>query len=109
LETIFDETGLQVERLSMGGGIAKSDEACQIQADLVGIPIIRPAFTETAARAAALLAGLGADFWPTLFDLPSLPGKATIFEPNISIDRRDAGYAQWQRAVEKARGWDESV
>ncbi len=107
LETIFAETGLQVDQLSMGGGIARSDEACQIQADLVGIPIIRPAFTETAARAAALLAGLGAEFWPTLADLPSLPGEATTFEPTISADRRDAGYAQWQRAVEKARGWDE--
>jgi len=109
LETITAETGLRVERLSMGGGISKSDLACQIQADLVGIPIIRPAFTETAARAAALLAGLGAGFWPALSDLPPLPGEATIFEPNISAGRRNAGYLHWQRAVEKARGWDESV
>ena len=94
--------------MSLGGGIAKSDEACQIQADLIGIPIVRPAFTETAARAAALLAGLGAGFWSNLADLPPLPGEHTTFEPRLSIDQRDSGYAHWQQAVERARGWSEA-
>jgi glycerol kinase len=105
LETIEAETGLQVEQLSMGGGIAKSDEACQIQADLVGIPIVRPAFTETAARAAALLAGIGAQWWPTLADLPPLPGSYSRFEPRLTIEQRDAGYAQWQQAITRISGW----
>ncbi len=108
LETIATETGLRVERLSLGGGISASDEACQIQADLIGIPLVRPAFTETAARAAALLAGLGAGVWPTLADLPPLPGDYTTFEPRLSADQRDAGYARWQRAVERAQGWSEA-
>jgi glycerol kinase len=107
LETIAAETGLQVEQLSLGGGISKSDEACQIQADLIGIPVVRPAFTETAARAAALLAGLGAGWWSTLAELPPLPGNSTIFEPRLSAEQRDAGYAHWQQAVERARGWQQ--
>jgi glycerol kinase len=107
LETIAAETGLRVEQLSLGGGIAKSDEACQIQADLIGIPIIRPAFTETAARAAALLAGIGAGWWGTLADLPPLPGASTTFEPRLSAEQRDAGYARWQQAVARARGWQQ--
>ncbi len=107
LETIAAETGLRVEQLSLGGGISKSDEACQIQADLTGIPIVRPAFTETAARAAALLAGLGAGWWSTLAELPPLPGDSTTFEPRLSSEQRDAGYARWQRAVERARGWQQ--
>jgi glycerol kinase len=105
LETITAETGLVVERISTGGGIAASDEACQIQADLTGIPTIRPAFTELAARAAALLAGLGAGLWPGLDQLPPLPGQATVFEPIIADDERDAGYARWQAAVARARDW----
>lgn len=105
LETIAAETGLVVERLSMGGGIAKSDEACQIQADLLGLPIVRPAFTEMTARGAALLAGMGAGWWPTPADLPPLPGRATIFEPRLSTAQRDHSYTIWLRAVEHARGW----
>lgn len=105
LETIQAETGLRIEQLSMGGGIAKSDEACQIQADLLGISIVRPAFTETAARAAALLAGLGTGWWSNLEELPPLPGQPTIFEPQFSRDQRDAGYATWQQAIQLARGW----
>jgi glycerol kinase len=105
LETITAETGLVVKQLSLGGGIAKSDEACQIQADLVGIPLIRPAFTETAARAAALLAGLGSGFWSDLTDLPPLPGEQTVFEPRLSAAQRDRSYHRWQQAVERAQGW----
>ncbi len=106
LETIQAETGLQVERLHLGGGVSASDEACQIQSDLLGIPTIRPAFTETTARAAALLAGLGLGTWRDLAALPPLPAGCTLFEPRLSAERRDAGYLAWQRAVERARGWE---
>jgi glycerol kinase len=108
LETIEAETGLRIEQLKLGGGVATSDEICQIISDQLGLPIIRPTFTETTARAAALLAGLGAGIWPTLADLPPMPGDYTTFEPRLSADQRDAAYAQWQRAVERARGWSEA-
>ena len=74
LETIQADTGLHVDRLFLGGGISASDEACQIQADLMGIPTVRPTMTETTARGAALLAGLGAGFWQNIDELPPLPG-----------------------------------
>lgn len=106
LETIYAETGLSVDRLFLGGGVSASDVACQIQADLLGIPTVRPAFAETTARGAALLAGLGAGFWRSVDDLPPLPGPITVFEPRLSADERDAGYARWQRAVERARRWE---
>ncbi|RME99654.1 MAG: carbohydrate kinase, partial [Chloroflexi bacterium] len=105
LETITAETGLTVPQMSTGGGIAASDEACQIQADLTGIPTVRPAFTELAARAATLLAGIGAGVWAGPDDLPPLPGTPTIFEPHLSAAARDAGYQRWLNAVERARGW----
>ena len=105
LETIQAEAGLHVDRLHLGGGISASDEACQIQADLLGIPIIRPVFTQTTARAAALLAGLGAGIWASVSDLPPLPDEQTVFEPRLSADQRKAGYARWQRAVDSVRAW----
>jgi len=105
LETIEAETQLQVERLSVGGGIAVSDIACQIQADLIGIPIVRPAFTETAARAAALLAGMGANIWSSPTDLPPLPGAYTIFDPTLSAEARDDGYAHWHKAISRTKNY----
>ena len=105
LETIMDDTGLRVTRLHVGGGLAASDEACQIQADLTGIPVIRPNFTETTARAAALLAGLGAGVWKDVDNLPPLPGEQSVFTPRLSQDQRDAGYEHWSRAVSIARSW----
>jgi glycerol kinase len=105
LETISTEVGLTVEQLRVGGGVSTSDVACQIQADMLGRPVIRPTFTETTARAAALLAGLGAGVWTSLDDLPPMPGDFTTFEPRLSADQRDAAYARWQQGVERAKGW----
>lgn len=107
LETIEVETGLQVEQLKLGGGVSGSSELCQIMADQLGLPLIRPSFAETTARAAALLAGLSAGVWSNLSDLPPIPGDYTTFEPHLSADQRDAAYSRWQRAVERAQGWSQ--
>ncbi len=104
LETIAAQAGIHVSQLYLGGGVSASDLACQIQADMLGIPTVRPAFTETTARAAALLAGIGAGIW-SADALPPLPSAVTVFEPRLSADERDAGYARWQRAVETVRAW----
>jgi glycerol kinase len=105
LTEITGKTGVQVTQLRVGGGLSASDEACAIQADWLGIPVVRSPFTETTARAAALLAGIGAGFWPGEPALPPLPGTLDRFEPRISVDQRDAGYAAWQRAVETLTAW----
>ena len=105
LETMEAEAGVHVAALKVGGGLSASDLACQLQADWLGRPVIRPQFAETTARAAALLAGLGAGVWPDLRDLPLLPGGRTVFEPRLSADQRDAGYADWRRAVRTVQAW----
>lgn len=105
LDTIRSDTGLQVDRLQVGGGISASDLACQIQADLLGIPVIRPQFTQTTARAAALLAGLAAGVWSSPAELPPLPGQKVVFEPALSPEARAAGYTRWQSAVHLVQEW----
>jgi glycerol kinase len=103
LDTIASSTGLRVTRLNVGGGVSASDVACQTQADILGLPVLRPSERETTARGAALLAGLGAGVWQNLDDLPPLPPGGTIFEPHWPQDRRDEGYARWQAVVAQVR------
>jgi glycerol kinase len=105
LELVQTRSEIPISQLKVGGGVSASKAVCQIQADVLGIPIIRPTFTETTARAAALLAGLGIGVWTEPDDLPPLPDDHTVFEPHLSADQRDAGYDRWQKAVERARGW----
>jgi glycerol kinase len=103
LDAVNEETGIQVDHLKVGGGVSASDIACQLQADWLGIPISRPKFADTTPFAAALLAGLGANVWSAIDALPALPEGATLFEPRLSQDQRDTGYARWNKAVELVR------
>lgn len=105
LDTIARDTGQRVGELLVGGGVTASDAACQIQADLTGIPVLRPTFTETTAYAAALLAGRGAGFWSSDDELPPPPGGRTVFEPRTDHARRDEGFDRWQEAVALVRQW----
>ncbi len=104
-ETIARDAGIEMRQLLVGGGVSASDTACQLQADTLGIPVIRPSFTETTARAAALLAGLGAGVWPTVAALPPLPGSKQHFVPSPPTAAREAGYARFQQAIALTQQW----
>lgn len=105
LDCIQREAGLTIGELRVGGGVSASDLACQIQADVLGIPIRRASDAETSVRAAALLAGIGAGVWANIDALPPLGGEETLFEPRWGTGERSAGIERWQRAVERAHGW----
>jgi glycerol kinase len=105
LANATEEAGLPIAELRVGGGISASDLACQTQADVLGIPLRRSENAETSVRAAALLAGLGAEVWPHVDALPPLPGKETLFLPQWSDEQRAAGLMLWRKAVERAQGW----
>lgn len=99
LDLIQQDVGLETSQLLVGGGVSASNMACQIQADLLGIPVLRPTFTDTTALAAALLAGLGAGFWADPAGLPPQPGTYTCFDPQLTQSQRQDKYTQWQKAV----------
>jgi glycerol kinase len=105
LEVVRRETGITVTALHVGGGLSASDAACQAQADVLGVPVIRVREAETTVRAAALLAGLGAGVWPSVAALPPLPGSETVFKPQRDEAARAAGLAAWAKAIERARNW----
>jgi glycerol kinase len=100
LQAVQTAVDLPLDQLLVGGGIAASDVACQLQADLTGLPVKRPSFTETSAYGAALLAGLGAGVWADAEALPPPPGGHTLFEPMMTAAARETAVARWQKAIQ---------
>jgi glycerol kinase len=105
LEAMAADSGIRLAALRADGGAAANDLLMQLQADLMGVPVQRPAVTETTALGAAYLAGLAVGYWP---DLDAIAGQwrtGAEFAPLMRAQERDALYTGWQRAVERARGW----
>jgi glycerol kinase len=107
VECVRADSGLQLDVLRVDGGAANNDFLMQFQADILGVKVERPPVLETTALGAALLAGLGVGFWSDRSELESAGESARIFEPNLGAERREALYAGWKRAVERARDWEE--
>ena len=96
-----------IPTLRVDGGASGSDILMQIQADLLGIPVDRPAQVETTAFGAAALAGLAAGVWKDTGELEKLRRSQHVFTPLRSGEDCGREYRRWQRAVERARAWAE--
>jgi glycerol kinase len=94
--------GAPVSELRVDGGACVNDLLMQFQADLLGIPVVRPAITETTALGAAYLAGLSAGVWDSADTLAGLWRAERRFEPAMPRDQAAARMAQWERAVRQA-------
>jgi glycerol kinase len=105
VEAMEGDSSRKLKELRVDGGAAVMDVLCQLQADLLGIPVRRPRHTETTALGAAFLAGLGAGVWSD-GDLAQLWKLDREFQPAISRDQADAMQADWRRAVERSRSWE---
>jgi glycerol kinase len=105
LDTMQSDTGITVPELRVDGGAAVDDLLMQIQADLLGIPVVRPANIETTALGAAYLAGLATGVWRNQEDIRSHWHADRRFTPRLDVSERESRYATWKRAVERARGW----
>jgi glycerol kinase len=104
VEAMEQDSGQRLQELRVDGGAAVMDVMCQLQSDLLGIPVRRPRLTETTALGAAYLAGLGAGLW-TDADLAGLWKLDREFTPRMSRDEADSLQHGWRRAVERSRGW----
>jgi len=104
VECLRADSGLALPALRVDGGASRNDFLMQLQADLLGARVERPALLEVTAKGAAALAGLGVGFWRRPEEIPSA-GELRVFEPGLDPDRREALYAGWKRAVERARDW----
>ena len=105
VDAMAHDSGIRPEVLRVDGGAARNDFLCQFQADILGIPVERPAATESTALGAAYLAGLATGFWKDEQELATQLKIAKRFEPNMPASQRNGLYAGWQRAIERAKGW----
>jgi glycerol kinase len=97
--------GAALAELRVDGGAAVNDALMQFQADLLGVPVVRPEQTESTALGAAYLAGIGAGVWADAAAVAALWRPQRRFEPQMPAQERARHMARWARAVERARGW----
>jgi glycerol kinase len=106
LDAMTSDSGHKLESLAVDGGLSNSDLCMQTQADVSGIPVIRPAMRETTALGAAIAAGLATGVWEELEDLAEVNADGRkVFEPNWEEEKRNGKYGKWEQAVEMSRGW----
>ena len=105
LACMEDDAGLTLTTLRVDGGAAANGFLCQFQADVLGREVSRPQLLETTAMGAAFLAGLGAGVWPDLAALTALWREEARFTPRMNPETVDHGVREWERAVERAKGW----
>jgi glycerol kinase len=107
LDAMEADAGVRLEVLRVDGGAATNDGLLQFQADMLGVPVERPAVVETTAWGAAALAGLAVGFWQDLEELAAIRRVDRRFEPTMAPDERERLVRGWRRAVERSRGWVE--
>jgi len=102
LDVLASDSAAPLPQLHVDGGAARNNFLMQFQADILGVPVIRPVMLETTAAGAALLAGLGAGVWNSPQQATGLAERDRVFEPAMDADRREALRAGWRRAVQAA-------
>jgi glycerol kinase len=107
LDAMQRDAGITLSELRVDGGAAANDLLMQIQADVLGVPVVRPRITETTALGAAYLAGLATGYWRGDDDIRANWQVDRRFEPAMSRDAAHALRAGWDKAVTRAKAWAE--
>lgn len=102
------DAGLTLTELRVDGGATANDTLMQFQADLLGVPVVRPKVTETTALGAAYLAGLAVGYWSGLDEIAAQWQVERVFEPAMGREQIDALRGGWDRAVGRSKGWAKS-
>jgi glycerol kinase len=100
-----DDSGIKLSELRVDGGAAHNDFLLQFQADILDIPVVRPANTETTSAGAAYLAGLAVGFWSDVEELNEMWQRERTFEPRMTGSERKRLLEGWTRAVQRASNW----
>ena len=105
LEAMQQDSGITLSSLKVDGGATVNPHLLNFQADLLGVPVRRPAVGETTALGAAYLAGLAVGYWNDLDDVRGNWALDREFAPTLDAQSRDSLYRRWQRAVQRSRDW----
>jgi glycerol kinase len=107
LEAMAADTGTRTPELRVDGGATANGLLMQFQADILGVPVVRPRVTETTALGAAFLAGLGVGVWAGREAVAASWQAEARFEPGPAAGQAAARLADWRRAVERAKDWEQ--
>jgi glycerol kinase len=99
------DDGIEIPRLKVDGGAVKNNFLCQLQADVLGVEVVRPEVDETTALGSAYAAGLAVGYWDDLDELRANWRVDRDFTPEMDPERADAKYERWSGAVERSRDW----
>lgn len=99
------DAGIALTELRVDGGASRNNLLMQMQADFLGVPVVRPQVTETTALGAAYLAGLATGFWRDADEIARQWQVDRRFQPRMAEGERQAKLARWREAVERAKGW----
>ena len=105
VEAMATDSGVTLDSLKVDGGMVHNDLLMQFQADLLGVPVIRPEVAETTALGAAYAAGLATGFWNSEDDLRENWAEDKRWEPKMDADKRDEYYRYWKKAVTRTFDW----
>jgi glycerol kinase len=105
LEAMQKDAGEKLAELRVDGGATANDLLMQFQADLLGVPVLRPTSLETTALGAAYLAGLTVDLWKSRDEVARQWKAGRRFEPRMDASERQTRMARWREAVSRSRNW----
>lgn len=105
VEAMNRDSGVNLTRLKVDGGMVNNDLLMQFQADTLGVPLIRPKVSETTALGAAYAAGLAVGFWADREELRANWAEDRTWQPQMDRGTRDKGYEGWKMAVERSLNW----
>jgi glycerol kinase len=107
LEAMEIDSGIRLNTLKVDGGMVANNLLMQFQADLLGVPVVRPKVAETTSLGAAYAAGLALGFWPDFDSLRQNWQQGAEWQPAMERGKADGLYSQWKKAVTRTFDWVE--
>jgi glycerol kinase len=105
LNATNSDTGVPLTEVRVDGGMIANETLMQFQADILGVPVIRPVVAETTALGAAYVAGLAVGFWSSTDELRSLWKEEKRWIPQFTSEERESRLRVWQKAVQRSLNW----
>ncbi|MGW1979842.1 glycerol kinase GlpK [Streptomyces sp. NPDC001889] len=108
VDAMYEDSGVRITTLKVDGGMTANGLLMQHQADVLGVPVVRPRVSETTCLGAAYAAGLATGVWSGLDELTSHWRRDAEWQPRMAAEVREREYANWRKAVERSFGWEEA-
>jgi glycerol kinase len=105
VDAMAADAGLPLPALRIDGGMTVNPVLPQLQADILGVPVVRPRISETTSLGAAFAAGLAVGYWPSVHALRDLWTADASWQPAMAPEDRESGYARWRKAVSRTLDW----